>query len=1075
MSFFKKLFSDTMCLQLSLSAENQNKKYSNYNNTDKQFNLNNFLHKLLFQPISSLLSNSLSLMKNKIQSLLSLRTLQYIIPVLAILMFVLFPTSASAQTTGNLFQIASDDVSIKILKAIFGGLIDGGGTGVSGSDPMLEAIKMFNGGVLIIGGILAAYTILAGTLGTAHDGEMLGKKFSSVWIPIRYSVGTALVLPVVGGGYCVMQALVMWLVLQGIGLADQVWSSYVKNPTASANTTPSTVSKEKILVTATSAFKSSICYRAFDKVVSGGSVLKWSYTYSMTKTTTGYSYGDSSSLANSGCGTVSYPGDIEKNVAADGAGVNGTPSTNVGRLGLFNNIFAPVDMSAVGKAHVTQTDLLVKKMDDLAKKVIDGTLDNATATSAYNEIIASVDVYADNIKTTLASTNNGDAFAKIKEAAGNQGWILAGAWFTRIIQMNERMQVAANSTPTADFSSPTLDALLFSDASIYLRKVDFVLNKAKGAMPTDTFGIDKNTSKDKANNDGGLVFSVDGFVQKFEGWITGAVTGMNLYELKNDTRHPLIVLNDLGSRIVLSSIALMLVIATGSGLLAVFTQGAVPSFLSVIQMFMGLPIQALMSVALGCQYIIPNLPYMIWIGAIVGWTLLVIEAVIAAPLWAIMHLHPNGDDLTGRGGNGYMLVLSLLLRPVLMVFGMMASIVISSVIGEFINKTFFEVFANNTGAFTGFTSLLALIMGTMLYFIIMFTFVRKCFGIIHMLPDQLLKWIGGGGGGLGEFANEFGAASEKATGAGATLAGAATGAVINKGLGAAQKGLEKLQAKGGSEQGAEDTMMNRGLGKAMKFLNGGENLSVGGRLDAGGNDTSGTALRNKDGENSFSRMREQTQFRNDEKAKDLATQNAREDGNKEQENQDKAYDFANGSGASAFINSATSNFAASLGEKPQDAEGAAAHDSKVSSFSSGLKSALTNVGKIGRDAKSQFVNEFMGAQSNNFGGGSPAQAMQDIQTNIQNSASMAPANSKTSQFSGASDFIQAASMGENGLVDGKKANMFANSLNKMEQTYNSQGLNGAEKVNSVLEQVNQQAPEDREGAFGAIYNPLYEK
>ena len=54
--------------------------------------------------------------------------------------------------------------------------------------PLVSAISTFNGAVLIIGGILATYTLLAGTLGTAHDGEMLGKKFSSVWIPIRYSL-----------------------------------------------------------------------------------------------------------------------------------------------------------------------------------------------------------------------------------------------------------------------------------------------------------------------------------------------------------------------------------------------------------------------------------------------------------------------------------------------------------------------------------------------------------------------------------------------------------------------------------------------------------------------------------------------------------------------------------------------------------------------------------------------------------------------------------------------------------------------------------------------------------------------
>ena len=197
--------------------------------------------------------------------------------------------------------------------------------------------------------------------------------------------------------------------------------------------------------------------------------------------------------------------------------------------------------------------------------------------------------------------------------------------------------------------------------------------------------------------------------------------------------------------------------------------------LQVLGWLVDLPIKLLFGVGMGTAFVLPNMPFIIWVGCITGWVLLVIEAIIAAPLWAIMHLHPNGDDLTGRGGNGYSLVLSLLLRPVLMVFGMEAAIVISSVIGEFINKTFFEVFAQSTGSFTGISAVTALAMGTMVYFIVMFTFLKKCFGIIHQLPDQLLQWIGGGGSQLGQFANEFSHSAERAGSAGAGAAGWAAG------------------------------------------------------------------------------------------------------------------------------------------------------------------------------------------------------------------------------------------------------------------------------------------------------------
>ncbi|MBR7905814.1 DotA/TraY family protein [Burkholderia cenocepacia] len=132
----------------------------------------------------------------------------------------------------NLFDPTSGDVSIKVLGAIFGGLLDSGGT----ADPLLNGIKAFNAGVLLIGGILAAYTIFSATVNTAHEGEVMGKSYSSAWLPIRYAIGTSIVLPIIGGGYCVMQAIVMWLVVQGIGLADNVWGAFMSNPTSTANT-----------------------------------------------------------------------------------------------------------------------------------------------------------------------------------------------------------------------------------------------------------------------------------------------------------------------------------------------------------------------------------------------------------------------------------------------------------------------------------------------------------------------------------------------------------------------------------------------------------------------------------------------------------------------------------------------------------------------------------------------------------------------------------------------------------------------------------------------------------------------
>lgn len=56
----------------------------------------------------------------------------------------------------------------------------------------------FNNLLLMVAGLCAAFTLIAGTVGVARDGEMLGKQWASISIPIRMLALAALLLPIVG-------------------------------------------------------------------------------------------------------------------------------------------------------------------------------------------------------------------------------------------------------------------------------------------------------------------------------------------------------------------------------------------------------------------------------------------------------------------------------------------------------------------------------------------------------------------------------------------------------------------------------------------------------------------------------------------------------------------------------------------------------------------------------------------------------------------------------------------------------------------------------------------------------------
>ncbi|KTC64511.1 defect in organelle trafficking protein DotA (plasmid) [Legionella adelaidensis] len=134
----------------------------------------------------------------------------------------LFPILAFAEQSSMSFAPPPGDYSVIFLSNIFG-VVDGVLHG-TGSQIMGAIFSVFNSAVLALGGIIIMYTLLVSTLNTAHEGQMLGQKWSSLWIPIRSTVGLALLIPK-ASGYCLMQVFVMWIVVQGVGAADKVWDA----------------------------------------------------------------------------------------------------------------------------------------------------------------------------------------------------------------------------------------------------------------------------------------------------------------------------------------------------------------------------------------------------------------------------------------------------------------------------------------------------------------------------------------------------------------------------------------------------------------------------------------------------------------------------------------------------------------------------------------------------------------------------------------------------------------------------------------------------------------------------------
>jgi hypothetical protein len=163
--------------------------------------------------------------------------LKKIVSFLLKVTFVLFYVSFSwADSILNLtWTVDPSDTSYQFLTFLFGNVSDDlncylGGSGLSCTQLVPLLFSAFNQGVLGIGTLVTSYLMFSTTASSAHEGEFLGKKNSSLWLPIRVTFGIGFLMPT-STGYSILQGFIMKVVLMGVAMANNVFGilqSYVE-------------------------------------------------------------------------------------------------------------------------------------------------------------------------------------------------------------------------------------------------------------------------------------------------------------------------------------------------------------------------------------------------------------------------------------------------------------------------------------------------------------------------------------------------------------------------------------------------------------------------------------------------------------------------------------------------------------------------------------------------------------------------------------------------------------------------------------------------------------------------------
>ena len=704
------------------------------------------------------------------------KTPTWLLPVILMLLAlasILVPSLAFAQAAANgaiesASQITSlggqvsavtpdTDYSIGLLKLIFGDM-----NALSTADtPLGNAMSKYNAGVMLLAAAVFLFTALMFPIKSAEDGELFGR-WNTVFVPFRMVVATLLLFPA-ASGFSFGQVANYWLVQQSVGLANVVSGAMVEGFTNKAGSalTAQSANSSQIQGLATQIFLANTCVAAI-KDREGNAPFNIGLHYNENNKS--YNWGPSipgSGLDSDYCGSLK--------IVEQGAVGNAIVGANT-----IASFFGDSNQKEVTAAANSYQSSMIVNMDSqlkgIAESVVsslksadggegmgidDGVLaDNlakATPAKIAQIAVSQTDAATQRFNQLLAASVDeaGDYGSDMKQQIIDKGWIATGGWMYQIAALQSYYTAIFNNFP-----SVTQGEYYTNTAKVNQVDAELMAYAKKIADPAaiSTLAADMNGNSFLGSAAGSGTSLTRGFAQSI---------GFD----PNSRNHPLIQLQNGGSVLEGAGLGMLAVRATISeyvdsdgvsvvghakilyavkgnlplaGIITSIVEAAADLLPTVAYVFLGA------GIVMGI--VLPLLPLIHWLGGILGWFISVFVLILATPVWVASHMFPEGHDIAGRGGPGYMILLQALLTPVLMVFGFLGGFLICYPILMLLNSMFFFVIDSIDA--TNISGIFTFLVDIIIYVGFCYYAVSRCFELISVIPDKALAAIGGRGDGL---------------------------------------------------------------------------------------------------------------------------------------------------------------------------------------------------------------------------------------------------------------------------------------------------------------------------------------
>lgn len=738
--------------------------------------------------------------------------------VVMIVMAVTHGASASP-LFGSMFETArpANDLALMMLDRTFQipGFFGSSAAPASPSDisafmRALHVLFEFYGfGMLCIAGLLVFYFFIAVILETAQTGSPFGERFAEVYVPIRLVIALLLLVPM-GYGFSAGQYMVLNMAKWGSSFATNAWLVFNKasgpNPLgAPANELIAAPKASDIDPVINQMFLTQSCIAIYDQLLnikvepyfarqgmSGATAVKFSgqsfedarsfYMGQDIRFIFGAKIDDPKIAGNFAAGIKPYCGVI--NIQ--------TPSRKPEALAVYNvfyllmgSLIQDNNIAGFGK----RMAYAATNKGDPCSVAVDskwGTNCAQAERPFYQDIALEYQAQLNALIKTqidqLKSQGVNAGTINMTQEILDMGWAGGGVWFNKIAGINGAVTSAAQTLPQPASYPLVMDYVKnikitgqlgidtktqFTPESSGGGTLDWTASQVTEHAGTNNqiagflsnvfqiFVNDSPTAKEKTQKSGGPIAGL--FHMMF-----GTTGLMDLRE--NDAVHPLAKMASLGRGIIERTITYLgatSLLAGASSMFGAFqtsdsAKALSAAAMSASNMFMSFALVGL-TVGFILYYVIPFIPFLYFFFAAGRWVKSVFEALVGVPLWALAHIRIDGDGIPAQAAaNGYYLLLEIMLRPIMTLFGLMAAFIIFTGLVVVLNSIFDLVLANLVG-FTppvnpdgtltkdGEASIrdsFDKFFYSIAYAVLLYMMAMACFKLIDLIPNSIMRFIG---------------------------------------------------------------------------------------------------------------------------------------------------------------------------------------------------------------------------------------------------------------------------------------------------------------------------------------------